>query len=205
MSICIVDYGLGNVGSILNMLKRIGYLAEITNDVKKIRGAQKIILPGVGAFDSGIKKLKELGLVDDIKECVLVKKVPILGICLGMQLMAIRSEEGKEDGLSLIDAEVIKFNFKENLALKVPHMGWNSVEVRKTHPLIEGMEQEMRFYFVHSYYVKCNREEDILTTTKYGISFVSAFANGNILGVQFHPEKSHKFGLQLLKNFIENF
>ncbi|MEM4260507.1 MAG: imidazole glycerol phosphate synthase subunit HisH [Candidatus Woesearchaeota archaeon] len=205
MNICIIDYNVGNIGSIVNMLKRIGYLAEVTNDVNKIRDAQKIILPGVGAFDIGIKKLREFNLVDDIIECVLVKKIPILGICLGMQLMANRSEEGIEKGLSLIDAEVKKFNFNDNLALKIPHMGWNSVEVRKSHPLIKDMKQEIRFYFVHSYYVKCNREEDILTTTKYGISFVSAFAKGNIMGVQFHPEKSHKFGMHLLKNFIENF
>lgn len=205
MSICIVDYGLGNIGSIVNMLKRIGYLAEVTNDVNKIQDVQKIILPGVGAFDSGMKKLKELNLVDDIIECVLVKKVPILGICLGMQLMTNGSEEGKEKGLSLIDAEVKKFNFNDNFALKIPHMGWNSLEVQKSHPLIKDMEQEIRFYFVHSYFVKCNRGEDILTTTKYGISFVSAFAKGNIMGVQFHPEKSHKFGMHLLKNFIENF
>ncbi|MCX8059000.1 MAG: imidazole glycerol phosphate synthase subunit HisH [Spirochaetes bacterium] len=206
--ITIINYNLGNPGSILNMVKKAGYSAIISSNIDDINKATKLILPGVGAFDNGINNLKELNLFDILNEKVLIKKIPILGICLGMQLMTKSSEEGKEKGFGWINAETKKFNFTaiENKNLKIPHMGWNIVNLRKNSKLFYGMEnQENRFYFVHSYAVNCFDLTDILTTTFYGYDFVSSFEKENIIGVQFHPEKSHKFGMQLLKNFIERY
>lgn len=169
-----------------------------------IKNADKIILPGVGAFDTGMKNLLRLGLISVIEEKVLKEKTPILGICLGMQLMTIKSEEGQMKGLGLINAVTKRFNLSEGY--RVPHMGWNTVSIQKKSKLFLGMEnQENRFYFVHSYYVECFDKEDILTLTNYGISFVSSFERDNSLGLQFHPKKSHKFGMRLFKNFIENY
>jgi imidazole glycerol-phosphate synthase subunit HisH len=198
--IAIVDYGMGNLGSIQNMLKRIGAQATITNDPAKIGAADKIILPGVGAFGSAMENLNKLGLTAVLNDLVLEKRRPILGICLGMQLMTKRSDEGALPGLGWLDAETVRF---ENGALRVPHMGWNTVDVKHADPLFKDMYEEPRFYFVHSYYVRCADESDILTSTRYGIDFCSSFAKGNIRGVQYHPEKSHKFGMLLLKNFAE--
>ncbi len=198
--IAIVDYGMGNLGSIQNMLKRIGAQATITKDPAKIGAADKIILPGVGAFDSAMENLNKLGLTPVLNDLVLEKKKPVLGICLGMQLMTKRSDEGHTPGLGWLDAETVRF---ENGPLRVPHMGWNTVDVKRADPLFKDMYEEPRFYFVHSYYVKCADESDILTSTRYGIDFCSSFARGNIRGVQYHPEKSHKFGMLLLKNFAE--
>lgn len=198
--IAIVDYGMGNLGSIQNMLKRIGAQATITKDPAKIGAADKIILPGVGAFDSAMENLNKLGLTPVLNDLVLEKKKPVLGICLGMQLMTKRSDEGHTPGLGWLDAETVRF---ENGPLRVPHMGWNTVDVKRVDPLFKDMYEEPRFYFVHSYYVKCADESDILTSTRYGIDFCSSFARGNIRGVQYHPEKSHKFGMLLLKNFAE--
>lgn len=205
--IVIINYNLGNPGSILNMLKKIGHNAIITSNIDEISKATKIILPGVGAFDNGVSNLKELGLFDLLNKKVIEEKIPILGICLGMQLMTLSSEEGKEKGFGWINAVTKKFNFeKSDLNLKIPHMGWNMVKIQKKSKLFSGMEeQENRFYFVHSYAVKCLDKHDILTITFYGYDFVSSFEKENIIGVQFHPEKSHKFGMQLLKNFIENY
>lgn len=201
----IINYNMGNLGSILNMIKKIGYNAIITSNLDEISKASKLILPGVGAFDNGINNLKELGIFDLLNKKILEEKVPILGICLGMQLMTLSSEEGKEKGLGWLNAITKKFNF-QNKELKVPHMGWNTITLRKHSKLFNEMEnQENRFYFVHSYAVECFDKNDILTTTCYGYEFVSSFEKENIIGVQFHPEKSHKFGMQLLKNFIEKF
>lgn len=200
--IVIIDYNLGNPGSILNMIKKIGYNAVLTSDIKQLENASKIILPGVGSFDTGVRNLKNLNLINLLNKKVIEEKTPILGICLGMQLMTLSSEEGKEKGLGWLNAITKKFNF-QNKELKVPHMGWNTITLRKHSKLFNEMEnQENRFYFVHSYAVECHDENDILTTTCYGYEFVSSFEKENIIGVQFHPEKSHKFGMQLLKNFI---
>jgi imidazole glycerol-phosphate synthase subunit HisH len=203
--IAIVDYGVGNLGSILNMLKRVGALdAKITNDIAVIRKAERMILPGVGAFDAGMQKIEESGLLDTLNEFALVAKKPVLGICLGMQLLTTGSEEGKLPGLGWINASTLRFNFeKDNAALKVPHMGWNEVKPQKHHPLIKDLPEKSRFYFVHSYYVRCNNSDDALLNCHYGIDFACSVQHENIMGVQFHAEKSHKFGMQLLKNFSE--
>ncbi|NOU18346.1 MAG: imidazole glycerol phosphate synthase subunit HisH [Bacteroidales bacterium] len=200
--ITIINYGMGNLGSITNMIKRVGFSSEITSDLLKIESASKIILPGVGHFDKAMQNIISLGLLDIIKKKALVDKTPILGICLGMQLMCKNSEEGNEKGIGLINAEVKKFKFSNNILYKVPHMGWNLINISKESPLLFGMNETPRFYFVHSYYVMCNDINDVLSTTSYGFDFHSSFAHNNIMGVQFHPEKSHKFGMQLLKNFI---
>lgn len=199
--IAIVNYGIGNIGSILNMFKRIGETDVIyTSDKDEIGKADKIILPGVGAFDRGIEMLEHSGLITTLKDCALIDKKPFLGICLGMQLLTRSSEEGIKKGLGLIDAETIAFSFPEHSTLKIPHMGWNWVTAQKENPLMDNSERN-RFYFVHSYYVRCNNAEDVLATTEYGSTFTCAFQHNNIFGTQFHPEKSHRFGLQLLKKF----
>lgn len=195
---------MGNLGSIANMLKKIGCQCIITNNLNEIQIAHKIILPGVGNFDRAMKNLKELGLIDVLNRKVLEKKIPVLGICLGMQLMAEKSEEGQLPGLGWIKADVKKFSFDEvNKHLKIPHMGWNTVQQQKDDLLFSNMYPDPRFYFVHSYHFECKKKEDILTTTFYGYHFVSAISSGNIMGVQFHPEKSHKFGMLILKKFAE--
>lgn len=204
--ITIIDYGMGNLGSIANMLKKIGTSTIISSDLDVIAQAHKLILPGVGAFDHGMTKLKELGILTVLNERVLNAGVPVLGICLGMQLMAHRSDEGKLPGLGWIEAETVRFHFgPDRTDLKIPHMGWNTVKVCKDSPLFNGTYPEPRFYFVHSYHVVCRSEQDILTKTFHGYDFVSSFVKENIVGVQFHPEKSHKFGMRLLKNFVESF
>jgi glutamine amidotransferase len=199
--IVIVDHGLGNIGSILNMLEKIGAEAITSSNIQDIKEAKKIILPGVGAFDNAMKNLKNLGIIPILNKKVIEDKIPILGICLGMQLLTKRSEEGSLEGLGWIDAETIRFRFVNNKTLKIPHMGWNTIDIKKECCLFKEMYEEPRFYFVHSYYVKCNNPENIFTTTNYGIEFCSSFKKDNIFGIQFHPEKSHKFGMKLLKNF----
>lgn len=199
--IVIIDYGMGNLGSIQNMFKAVGAEAIISNKLEVIKSAHKIVLPGVGAFDNGIENIKKMGLLPILNDLVLTKKVPVLGICLGMQLMTQKSEEGKLAGLGWIKAETKKFQSANGL--KVPHMGWNNVKVKKDHFLVKDLAKDARFYFVHSYQVVCQDEKDILLETNYGGVFTAAFQKENIMGVQFHPEKSHKFGMQLMKNFAE--
>jgi len=202
--LAIIDYGMGNIKSIANMIRKIGAEAKTISSPEELRRADKVILPGVGAFDNGMKNLKDLGLISVLNDVVLNKKIPVLGICLGMQLFTKKSEEGKLDGLGWIDAETIRFRFdrsKENL--KIPHMGWNTVKIKKESRLFDNMYPEPRFYFIHSYHLICNDEKDVLTETFYGYNFVSSVQRDNIFGVQFHPEKSHKFGMQILKNFVE--
>lgn len=202
--IAIIDYGMGNLASIQNMLKHIGVGAAITNDPEEIRSAGKLILPGVGAFDSGMRNIAELGLREVLDERVVGDRVPVLGICLGMQLLSRRSEEGSAQGLGWIDADTAKFKFDgQSNNLKVPHMGWNLVDVRKQSRLFADMHEEPRFYFVHSYHLVCDDDRDVLGTTHHGYDFASAVEKDNICGVQFHPEKSHKFGMKLLANFAE--
>ncbi|MHA2602277.1 MAG: imidazole glycerol phosphate synthase subunit HisH [Candidatus Thorarchaeota archaeon SMTZ1-83] len=201
--ITIVDYGMGNLGSIRNMLTRLGFEVEISSDIQEIENATKLILPGVGAFDNAMKNLEERGMIPVLNELVLNRRVPILGICLGMQLLSQRSEEGNMQGLGWIEAETIRFRFNPGQNLRIPHMGWNTVTIQQDSCLFNDMYEEPRFYFVHSYHVKCVSEETTLARTHYGIDFTSAVSHDNIYGVQFHPEKSHKFGMKTLKNFAE--
>ena len=201
--IVIIDYGMGNVGSILNMVKKFTKEVEISSSHEVIKKADKFILPGVGSFDNGMKNLANLKLIDLLNEKVLKERKPVLGICLGMQLLTERSEEGILDGLKWIEGETIRFRFHDSMRLKVPHMGWNYVKKVKNSILLENMNGESRYYFVHSYYVSCKNEDNAILKTLYGIEFTSALQKDNIFGVQFHPEKSHKFGLQLIKNFVE--
>jgi glutamine amidotransferase len=202
--IVVIDYGMGNVGSVVNMISKVGAVATASADPAVIRQAKKIILPGVGAFDSAMTRLRELGLVELLNESVLARQVPILGICLGMQVMGLSSEEGVESGFGWIKATTRKFSFDGGQKpLRVPHMGWNLVHASRACSLLEEMADEPRFYFVHSYHVCCDDIADIMLTTHYGIDFVSGIRKGNIYGVQFHPEKSHKFGMRLIRNFLE--
>jgi glutamine amidotransferase len=201
--IVIVDYNVGNLGSILNMLKKIGSPAVISSKSDTILQADKLILPGVGAFDNGMSKLHEFGLIPVLQNKIKNNRTPVLGICLGMQLMTNGSEEGKLPGLGWIDARTTRFKHDPSKNIKVPHMGWNTIIQKKESQLFYKMQADPRFYFVHSYHVVCNRESDVLTVTSYGYDFVSSFQQGNIFGVQFHPEKSHNFGMILLKNFAE--
>ena len=198
--VTIIDYGLGNLASIKNMLKRIGVSSVISSSKEEIANAEKLILPGVGHFAKGMENLHKSGLVPVMNELVLEKKKPILGICLGMQLMTSFSEEGNVQGLGWINANTVKFNLS-NSAYKIPHMGWSNIKFNLKDPLSESLENLARFYFVHSYHVRCESHFNILATTNYEITFHSAIIKDNIRGVQFHPEKSHKFGMQLLKNF----
>lgn len=200
--IAILDYGVGNSGSIQNMIRRVGGKSVITSDRELLSSAKGYILPGVGSFDHGISMLEKSGLVDIIYPRVMEKNIPLLGICLGMQILFSSSEEGKLAGLGWINGSVKKFDFKDS-KLKVPHMGWNVARPVINHPLFNDFEDEARFYFVHSYYVQCEYKENILASTEYGHPFSSAVCKDNIFGVQFHPEKSHRFGMMLFKNFLE--
>lgn len=199
MVISIVNYGVSNLGSIRNMLKRIGVPTNIVSCKKDIEKAKKIILPGVGAFDHGVSSLKLLDIFDSIKIAA-NNDVPILGICLGMQLLGEESEEGHLEGLGLIPGKTIRFKFN-NQNFKVPHMGWNEIKPSQDSNLLENLDSNSRFYFVHSYHFETKKEINSLAKTDYGIQFNSIIKHKQIYGTQFHPEKSHKFGIQLLKNF----
>lgn len=203
----IIDYEVGNLASIKNMLKKIGENAVISSKAEDIINANKLILPGVGHFEYGIEKLKNMSYFDTLEQKVIKQNTPILGICLGAQLMLNFSEEGNNSkGLGWVNGEVIKFNEKNfDQNEKIPHMGWNTVKTLKNSMLSNKMPVDTRFYFVHSYYMQCKNQEDKLFETQYGLPFVSGFEYKNIMGVQFHPEKSHKFGMNLLSNFINNY
>ncbi len=183
------------------MLKRINVQSKITSDIKEIEAAEKILLPGVGAFDSAIQKIDELNLRSILVHKAKVDKIPFLGICLGMQLLTRGSEEGILNGLDLVSAKTIKFKFDETSDLKIPHMGWNFVKINTPSKLTEGFTPEHRFYFVHSYKVVCDNNNNSILRTGYGNDFDAAIQNENVYGTQFHPEKSHKYGMQLLTNF----
>lgn len=201
--VVIVDSGIGNTGSILNMLRKIGAKAVISSESEQIEAADKLIMSGIGAFDNGIKMLEKNGLIPLLEKKVLKDKTPILGICLGMQLFTKRSEEGILNGLGWVDAVTKRFRNNVNKEkIRIPHMGWNVVEPVKESGLFANIEQEMRFYFLHSYHVICNDINNVLATTFYGHNFVSVLQKDNIIGVQFHPEKSHIFGMKLIKNFL---
>ena len=194
---------MGNLRSVQKKFQRVGADAEISSELDRIRKAEKLILPGVGHFANGVIKLKESGIWDVLNQKVLKEKTPILGICLGMQLMAKHSEEGDVEGLCWFDADVVKFKIKDKLKHKVPHMGWNNAVIKKESLLCNNVPEEAMFYFVHSYHIICNDEMDILTTTEYEYEFTSAIQKGNIYGTQFHPEKSHDWGEQVFRNFAE--
>ncbi len=200
--IAIIDYNMGNLASVQNAFAKLGKDTVVESDPQKFAKYDKIVLPGVGAFGDAMEHLRERDMIDSIKEFAASGK-PVLGICLGMQLLFESSEEfGKHEGLGLIKGDVKAFDtakFQENL--KVPHMGWNRM-FTKEHPLFEGLDENHYLYFVHTYHVNCANEEDIIGQTEYGYRFTSAVAHNNIMGIQPHPEKSHKNGLQILENFI---
>jgi glutamine amidotransferase len=200
--IVIVDYGMGNLHSVQKRIHKIGGKSIISSDPEVITNASKIILPGVGHFGKAMKNLKDQNIFQALNKAVLERKVPILGICLGMQIMAKHSEEGDSEGLGWINATVKKFSMEDKLRFKVPHMGWNTVIINKESPLFSNIQDNPEFYFVHSFYLSSNDKSINLNETNYEQDFVSAIQLNNIFGVQYHPEKSHDSGNSLFKNFI---
>lgn len=197
--ITIIDYGMGNLGAVLNMFKRIGAPARISSDLSEIRGASKLLLPGVGAFDAAMRRINGSGLREVLEHKAHVEKVPVMGICLGMQLLTRGSEEGREPGLNWIAADTRRFPTLPGL--KVPHMGWNLAHPTQPHPLTHDLPPEPRFYFVHSFYVRTDDPGTSFLRCHYGLDFDAAIGQGNVMGAQFHAEKSHRFGMKLLANF----
>ena len=202
LQIAIVDYGMGNLHSVYKKLSELDASPVIACTADEVRNADKLLLPGVGHFETAITHLKERGIYDALNEAVLVRKKQILGICLGMQLMAKRSEEGNADGFGWIDAYVVKFKVKDKIRHKVPQTGWNTIDICKESSLFNDIENHSEFYFLHSYHCEVAEPDDVLTTTEYEYDFVSAVERENIYGTQFHPEKSHSAGTKLLQNFI---
>jgi len=202
--IVIIDYGMGNLRSIEKAFQRLNAAVIVSNRYKEIEKANRLVLPGIGHFSNGMKKLKELDLLNVLNFKVKEQNTLILGICLGMQLMTNFSQEGEVEGLRWIDACTVKFSFYEikNPFLKIPHMGWNNIKVRKNHFLYNNLSENDHFYFAHSYHVICSNQEDVLFSSNYGVEFTSGISHQNMNGVQFHPEKSHFSGLTLLNNFI---
>jgi imidazole glycerol-phosphate synthase subunit HisH len=199
--ITIVDYGMGNLGSIQNMFKRIGVAAEVTGDAAALQRATKILLPGVGAFDSAMQRINASGLRAVLDHKALQERVPIMGICLGMQLLTRSSEEGSLPGLGWIPA--VTRRFPDLPGLKVPHMGWNAVTAMRDDRLTAGLPPESRYYFVHSYYVQADDASDTVLRTHYGVTFDAVITHRNLYGAQFHPEKSHRYGMAILGNFAD--
>ena len=198
----ILNYGVGNIKSFLNVYTKLSLPVKILNKKSDFDGINKIILPGVGSFDYAMNRLNSSGMRDKLDFLVLDNKVPVLGICVGMQMMGNNSEEGKLKGLQWIDANILKFDeSKIKYRTKLPHMGWNDVKPTSSNPLLNGLEEEAIFYFLHSYYFMCNSDDVSIAETEYGISFTSAVNYNNIYGIQFHPEKSHQYGEKLLCNF----
>lgn len=203
--IVIVDFGMGNLRSVLRRVQKLGHSAILSSSPEELEKADKIILPGVGAFGSGMKNLKDRGLIPVLNQKVIKEGTPILGICLGMQLMTRWGEEGDVDGLGWINANCVKFKFEDNQGgyLRVPHMGWNTIKKEQGTPVLSKVPDESRFYFVHSYYVKPNEDAEVMASTDYGVPFASAIHRENIYGTQFHPEKSHQAGANLIDSFIK--
>ena len=203
--ISIVDYGLGNVQAIANIYKRLEIPAVLASTAEALASADRVILPGVGAFDWAMMRLNESGMRPTLDRLVVEERKPVLGICVGMQMLAKRSDEGSSDGLGWVDADVRRFDaVTSGAVVQLPHMGWNDVSPRAGDPLFDGLEHDARFYFLHSYYFAPRQPGDVLAETDYGGSFACAVRRDNVMGVQFHPEKSHKWGIQLLKNFAEH-
>lgn len=204
--ITIVDYGVGNLASIQNMLARANVDSRICSSEFEIRSASKLILPGVGAFDTCVIKLHESGLLDTLNTKVLHERIPVMGVCVGHQLLFETSEEGKMPGLGWLKGKVVKFaGLEKPVKLKVPHMGWTEVVPAKQSRILTDLQEAVRFYFVHSYFALPDDPADVLMHATYGVPFTAAVEKGNILGVQFHPEKSHRYGLKLLANFAAYF
>ena len=200
--ITLIDYGVGNIFAFQNVYKRLNIPTKIAKRKEDLANAKKLILPGVGSFDYAMAQLNASGMREKLDELVLEKKIPVIGICVGMQMMGNRSDEGKLEGLKWIDSEILKFD--ESLIqqrTKLPHMGWNDVDPINNHPLFIGLEKEAIFYFLHSFYFKCKNETESIAISNYGITFSSAVHRENIYGIQFHPEKSHQYGEKLLHNF----
>jgi glutamine amidotransferase len=202
--IAIVDYGLGNIGAFVNVYNKANIKVVVAKTADELKGARKLVLPGVGHFDHAMELLQHSGMRDTLDRLVLDDKVPVIGICVGMQILARTSEEGSLPGLGWIDADVKAFKSWEAARnMPLPHMGWNDVRPHNSSPLFAGLETDARFYFLHSYYVSCGRQDDVLATCDYGAEFSCAVRHANVYGVQFHPEKGHSFGNRLLKNFAE--
>lgn len=202
--ITIVDYGLGNLGSIKNMVRKVGGTASIGSTTQEITQAKMLILPGVGAFDSGMKQLRESGLIDILNQRVLEDKVPVLGICLGAQLMTRSSDEGAEEGLGWFDAQTLKMDFTDIPGKwPLPNVGWRNVEAVNSYNMLDGIEETPRFYFVHSYYLSTDDSSIVSMTSNYGFDFACGLRRENIHCAQFHPEKSHAFGMQFFRNFLK--
>lgn len=202
--VVIIDYGMGNVGSVQNILRRVGADCRVSSDPAEIAGADQLVLPGVGAFGAGMQRLRDRDILGVLWERVMVQRVPLLGVCLGMQLLSRRSEEGDKAGLGWIPAETVRFD-SAAARRPVPHMGWNTVAPLRDHPLFTGYAESPRFYFAHSYHLVCGDDSIAVGATSYGYEFASVVAWNNIVGVQFHPEKSHRFGMQLFRNFLVGF
>ena len=202
--ITIIDYGVGNVFAFQNVFNRLNIPSKIAKSVDDLISVSKLILPGVGHFDYAMSQLNKSGMRDRLDELVLSEKIPVIGICVGMQMMAHKSDEGTLDGLCWIDACVKKFDEATiNHHAKLPHMGWNDVKPNVNHPLFKGLEQEAIFYFLHSFYFKCSNQKNSISKTDYGINFSSSVQHDNVYGIQFHPEKSHSYGERLLENFAK--
>jgi glutamine amidotransferase len=199
--IVVVDFGMGNLGTVSAKIKKMDSSVIISSKPEEIDQADKILLPGIGSFKSGIENLRKRDLIEILNKKVLAEKTPVLGICLGMQLFSAHSEEGDVKGLGWIDAETVRFNAPDQ-SLRIPHMGWNTINIKNPCSLLSGIENSSRFYFSHSYHVRCCNPDDIIATTEYGYEFCSVVNHNNIYGVQFHPERSHKRGFMLLSSFI---
>jgi imidazole glycerol-phosphate synthase subunit HisH len=200
--ISVLESGFGNVGSILNMLRHLGIEARKISDPEEIRNAESLILPGVGAFDAGMSRLIERGVIPALNHVALARKRPILGICLGMQLLLEGSDEGSFAGLGWIKGRSVRFvSTDEQQRLRIPNMGWHEVAITRSSRLFEGASDRARFYFVHSYHAQCRDSADVAATANYGARFTAAVEHENVFGVQFHPEKSHRFGMSLLQSF----
>jgi len=200
----IINYGAGNIKAFANIYTRLGLPFVFVSKVDHLKNITKIILPGVGSFDHAMQQLEKSGMLQFLDEIVIQRRVPVLGVCVGMQMLACSSEEGSRSGLGWIDGEVKKFNPSSlKNSTRLPHMGWNDIKPLKSSDLLEGLDHDARFYFLHSYYFQCQKNENILAVTDYDGEFACIVNSGNIFGVQFHPEKSHQWGIQLLKNFAD--
>lgn len=199
--ISVIDYGVANIGSLMNMLRKCGLSAERVSTTAEVARAERLILPGVGSFDNGMAHLGAHGLVDILRETAHAGKVPLLGICLGMQLLGEGSEEGEREGLGIVRGGSHRLQLPTESSLKVPHQGWSHLELRRASPLLSDVGPRTRFYFSHSYHLVCADANDVLAVARHGVAFTAMVQRGNVYGAQFHPEKSHRYGMELLRNF----
>lgn len=199
--ITVIDYGVGNIGALLNMFEFLGIDAQASGDARAIASAERLVLPGIGAFDKAMSTLRARQLVEPLNDAVLERRTPVLGVCLGMQLLARRSDEGSEPGLGWIEADVRRIETKAGSSLKVPHIGWMEIAPTRASSLFEPGQPQERYYFDHAYHMVCDRRDDVAATFDYGTPLCCAVERGHVAGVQFHPEKSHRFGMRLLRAF----